>query len=223
MKNGMTYMIIALALASMILPFADAQLYPIKGGIVVPPESNDWDTIYFYADNDSICEIKGNGQNLEVSRAYGVKNFFKNVYFATVNIKNSPDYDKSLPWAGPRLAIVNPSNLLERYEIRLYPVTDTLQVNYVDRTGRTGDMSYDEEHTISEVLVSTDCSIEPNHNYYTVIMKNGNKWKAFMTGGSRPTCFVTWEDDRIQNHKMVIGIQSAGKYIVSKFHKVFAI
>lgn len=186
--------------------------------------SSVWEEVYEYEDEYSSggAEVIEDGsQVLEVERAYLWHNSMSKMFSAKIKVvESSNDFD----WYGSRMALVNPNNNLERYEIRLYPNVNKLQVNYVDRTGRTGIMSQDEMITTSEVLSSTDCNIEIGKWYYVLVMKNGNdKWKAMLFSWNRPTCQIQWQDDRIETDQPAIGIQSAGKYVTTRFDEVFAI
>jgi len=206
--------IIAIALLSSIV-CAD-------GGTFQP----SWDVIYQYSDNYSIGDIDyldNNQGTIEVTRTYAHRNSFKHVFFGRVKITQSSEkYD----WYGARLAIINPENLLERYEIRLYPNTNKLQVNYVDRTNRTGDYLYDLENnmTVSEIITSSDCNINIDKWNHVIVMKQGEgKWRTILISSRNPTCFVEWRDDRITGNEMIVGIQSAGKYIITQFEKMVSI
>jgi asparagine N-glycosylation enzyme membrane subunit Stt3 len=180
-----------------------------------------WDTGYSYSDDFSeggAEVIRDGSQVLEVNRAYLWHNTFSRLFLSRIKItQSSNDYE----WYGSRVALVNRNNPLEKYEIRLYPNTNRLQVNYVDRTNRTGVMSEDNENTISEILDSTDCNINLNKWYYVFVVRKGTKWKAYLFNWMRPTCKVTWEDNRITG-RPAIGIQSAGKYVTSRFDNIFS-
>ena len=183
-----------------------------------------WEEVYSYEDEFSSggAEVVEDGsQVLEVSRAYLWHNTMNRLFAGKMKVvESSDDFD----WYGSRLSLVNQDNPLERYEVRLYPNTNKFQVNYVDRTGRTGIMSQDELITTSEILDSSECNIEADKWYYVLIMKNGpDKWKAMLFSWNRPTCHVEWQDDRIETNRPAIGIQSAGKFVTTNFDEIFAI
>ncbi|KCZ71691.1 hypothetical protein ANME2D_02428 [Candidatus Methanoperedens nitroreducens] len=198
---------------------------PVALGQSPPANNYAWNEIYQYSDNYStgyIDYLDNDRGTIEVSRTYAIRNNFQRIFFGKVKItQSSGEYD----WYGPRLAIVNPENLLERYEIRLYPNTNKLQVNYVDRTNRTGDYFYDLENnlTVSEIITSSDCNIDINKWDHVLVMKRGEKWRALLISPRNPTCFVEWSDDRITGSVMSVGIQSAGKYIISQFERTISI
>lgn len=182
-----------------------------------------WEVIYSYSDDYSTGGIKymdPKGECVEVARTYASRNPFSTIFLGKIKIVQ---LDNRQNWYGPRIAIINPENNMQRYEIRLYPNTDKLQVNYVDRTNRTGEYYSDKWRTVSEVITTSNCEIRSDVWYHMIIMRNGDGWNAMLVGGGKPTCFVQWTDDRIEGKDMVIGIQSAGKYVVSQFNKILAI
>ncbi len=182
---------------------------------------SDWKVMYNYTDNESSGGIKENEQNgFEVFRAYAVKNPIKRFYMAKFKIVEKTDFEKSADWAGPRLSLANPDNLLERYEVRFLPIVNKLQVNYVDRTGRTGDVEIDDKDTLSRVIASTDCKIDTDRNYLAIITKNKDKYRVTVFSSKNPTCFLKWKDDTINTDKLNLAIQSAGKYVISNFDKI---
>ncbi len=189
---------------------------------------SQWNSIYYYTDYEKPAYTQYLPDDIvEVQRMYLWKDLFENLYSAKVQIKdldvNMYETTEAREWTSPRLAIANPDNDLERYELRFYPETDKLQVNYVDRTGRTGDWKVDKEFTVSEILSSVDCTINEQEWYYAVMTHNGDDWKAVVMSGDYPTCIVRWSDDRINSEEFVVGVQSAGKYIVSNFQRVVTI
>lgn len=186
--------------------------------------SSVWEEVYHYEDGYSTggAEVVSDGsQVLEVSRSYLWHNTFNKVFFSKMKVvSSSGDYE----WYGSRIALVNPNNPLERYELRLYPHKDKVQINYVDRTNRTGNMEEDLTGTTSEIVVSEDCNIEVGKWYYTLLMRSGNKkWKAMVFSWNRPTCYLSWKDKEIGVKNPAIGIQSAGKYVTTRFDEIFAI
>lgn len=189
---------------------------------------SQWSSIYYYTDEEEPAYTTYLPDDMiEVQRMYLWKDTFESLYSAKVRIKDLDadmyETNEAREWTSPRLAIANPDNDLERYELRFYPELDKLQVNYVDRTGRTGDWNVDKEFTISEVLSSVDCEIEEKEWYYTVITYDDAEWKAVVMSGQHPTCLINWEDDRIESDEYIVGVQSAGKYIVSRFQRVVTI
>jgi len=186
--------------------------------------SSVWEEMYHYEDDYSVGGneiIEDGSQVLEVSRSYLWHNSLNKIFFAKMKVvESSGDYQ----WYGSRLALVNPKNPLERYELRLYPHQDKIQVNYVDRTGRTGSMTEDLEVTTSEIIASADCDIDIGKWYYVLIMRsNEDNWKTMVFSWNKPTCILRWNDDRIDAEKPAIGIQSAGKYVITRFDELFAI
>jgi hypothetical protein len=175
--------------------------------------SSVWDLVYNYEDAYSTggAEVIEDGsQVLEVSRAYLWHDSFSRFFFGKMKVfEASEDY----LWYGSRLALVNPENAMERYEVRLYPNTDRVFVKYVDK-----------ENDYSETLAKTECKINLDQWYHTLIMRGqDNKWRAMVFSGNNPTCMVRWQDDRITVENPVVGIQSAGKYVTSRFDEIFAI
>ncbi len=193
---------------------------------VSPVEQDNWASIYYYTDDEVHAKIENLANNkVEIVRTYAWKGSpFKHIYLGKVQIKKFDTYkyitSEAKYWSSPRMTIINPKNELERYELRFMPEKDKLQVNYVDRTGRTGYWNIDKYITTSEVLAQVDCEIEPKEWYYTVISKNNNRWRAIVFSAKHPTCILDWKDDRIKSNKYLVGIQSAGKYIVSRFEDV---
>lgn len=185
----------------------------------------DWEQIYTYVDDTSeIAVTELHGDLVEVKRTYAWRDYFKKLYSANVKIMSYNNSD-NYTWYGSRLGIINPQNTLERYEIRFYPTTENkigkLQVNYVDRTNRTGIESFDEINTISEILQVTDCNIKIGEWYWTSILKQRNgKWKVMVYSVKNPSCIIKFKDKRIESKRYAIGIQSAGKGVVSRFNKV---
>jgi hypothetical protein len=185
----------------------------------------DWNIDYIYSDNYSIGGIEQlDDEIIEISRTYAWRGHFNNIFSGKVKIKQSVSEclhnDEICGWYGSRLAIVNTDNLLERYEIRFYLHQNKIQINYVDRTNRTGNYKYDLNNTISEVIKQTNCNINLNTWYYSTILRNNNKWKVIIMSALNPTCMIEWTDDRILGDTFAIGIQSAGKYVISEFDKV---
>ena len=206
---------IAVALLSAVL---------LTSTVAAVPRYDDMKPIYTYEDEYSTGGFTPLTMDRTIAtRAYGWSWIFNRVAIARVRISDLDTEGEPAEWSSPRLAIINPDNLLERYEVRLYPLQDRLQANYVDRTGRTGDWSIDEDLTHSEVLAGTDCSIEPDRWYYTVVMRMQDKWRVTLLSASSPTCFLSWNDDRITSEPFGIGVQSAGKYLVSEFERVVGI
>ena len=179
----------------------------------------DWTEEYSYSDGYSEGGVKDIGEHAyKAHRIYTVGDVFNKIMIGKVKVVESTD---DYSWYGARIALANPENPLERYEVRFNPESDKLQVNYVDRTNRTGVMSVDDEITVSEVLAFTECDIDENKWYYTTIMRYGHSWKVQVWQKNNPTCFLSWKDDRIESQQYLMGLQSAGKYVVSKFDKVF--
>ena len=185
-------------------------------------ESEDFDEVYSYSDNYSGggFYIDDSSDEIEVSRSYVWKSQFGAIFVGKIKIVSSSENSS---WEGSRLALINPENILERYEIRLLPNEQKIEVRYVDRTNRSGTLSGYDPNTISEVLNFEFSDIEIGEWYYISVFRNGNKFKAQIIRFDRPTIFIGWEDDRITGDELAIGIQSAGKYVVSRFEKIFTI
>jgi len=185
-------------------------------------DSEIYDKVYSYSDDYSGGGffIDGSNKEIEVLRSYVWKSQFGAIFVGKIKVVSSSDnYD----WYGSRLALVNPENILERYEIRLLPNEQRVEVRYVDRTNRSGTSSGYDPNTISEYLDSAPCDIEIGDWYYISVFRKGNKLKTQIIRFDQPTCFIEWEDDRITGEELAIGIQSAGKYVVSRFDKIFTI
>jgi hypothetical protein len=213
MKKRLSLAVALLLFASVAISFAYAQT---------------WQEVYSYSDDYSeggLNEI--NEQRIDLHRTYAVKSQFKRVIVGRVMISKFQDHlfqtEEAKNWASPRIAITSPNNDLRRYEIRFLPELNKVQANYVDRTGRTGVWTADEENTISEILASSDCEIITHKWYYPVITNHGNKWRVTIMSDNQPTCFLEWKDKRVFSARYVLGIQSAGKYLESKFDKIFGV
>ena len=180
-----------------------------------------WEEVYSYSDeySEGGFQIDTDSDEIEVSRAYVWKAEFGTLFNGRIQVVNSND---KYSWYGSRIALVDPSNTLVRYEIRLLPGSDKLEVRYVDRTKRTGTLSGIEPETISEQLTITNCNINTGSWYDVNIINSGNVWKVQLFSLTNPTCFVEWEDDKISAEKYGVGIQSAGKYVTSKFDTLIA-
>jgi hypothetical protein len=201
-------------------PFVDDfERYPLGSDA-----SSVWENVYHYEDEYSrggAVVVQDDSQALEVSRSYLWRNAMGRIFFSKIKVtETSNEFD----WYGSRLAFANPDNHLERYEVRLNPNVNTFQVNYVDRTGRTGIMSVDELVTTSEVLDSTNCNIGTGRWHYVMVMKSRNdNWNAMLFSWNRPTCHISWQDSRIEAQNPAIGIQSAGKYVTTRFDDIFVV
>lgn len=180
-----------------------------------------WEEVYSYSDEYSEGGFTIDTQNneIEVSRAYAWKAEFGTLFNGIIQVVSSND---KYSWYGSRLALVNPDNTLERYEVRLLPGEDKLEVRYVDRTNRTGTLSGIDTETISEQLAVTNCNIDTGLWYDINIINLDSVWKAQLLSLTNPTCFVEWEDSRISADKYGLGIQSAGKYVTSRFDAIIA-
>jgi len=185
-------------------------------------ESEDFDEVYSYSDNYSGggFYIDDSSDEIEVSRSYVWKSQFGAIFVGKIKIVSSSENSS---WEGSRLALINPENILERYEIRLLPNEQKIEVRYVDRTNRSGTLSGYDPDTTSKYLDSALCNIEVGEWYYISVFRNGNKLKAQIVKFDKPTCFVEWEDNKITGDELAIGIQSAGKYVVSRFDKIFTL
>jgi len=192
---------------------------PYSSSLPIIPK---FEEIYSYSDeySEGGFSIDSNEGYIEVSRAYVWKAEFGRLFNGKIQVVSSND---EYSWYGSRLALVDLENLLIRYEIRLLPSENKLEVRYVDRTNRSGTMGGTDLNTISEQLTVTDCNIEIGTWYDINIIKNDDLWKAQLLSLTNPTCFVEWEDNRITRDEFGIGIQSAGKYVVSRFDKLIAI
>ncbi len=192
-----------------------------------PVFSDEWTEGYSYGDNYStggIFHIAN--ETVQVERAFGWRGTFKRMIVGRVMINEFKDHlfetEEAKNWASPRLAILNPDNEMERYEIRFYPELDKVQVNYVDRTNKVDDL--DVEDPISDIIASEDCDISTDKWYYPIIANNGHKhWRVIIMSDNQPTCFLIWNDDRIISGEYKLGIQSAGKYLKSEFNKIFGV
>jgi hypothetical protein len=215
-RSKKTFML-ALVLCGLLVAAVDATATSV-------PRYDDWKTIYSYSDDYSAGFISRMAVDKTVAaRSYAWSKTFSNVFIGKVTILELDEDKNHAPWTGPRMNIVNPENLLERYEVRMYPLQDTLQVNYVDRSQRTGDWTVDDELTESIVIQSTDCKVLPERTYHMVITNNKDNWRVSLMHPFQPTCFLKWTDDRIQSGVYAAGIQSAGKYLVSEFQHLASI
>ncbi len=193
-----------------------------SSGSSTSTEEVAWEEVYSYSDEYSNGGffIDTENDQIEVSRAYVWRAKFGTIFNGKIQIVESND---KYSWYGSRLAIVDPYNVLVRYEIRLLPSENKLEIRYVDRTNRTGALSGIEPRTISEQLAVASCEIDTGTWYDVNIIRIGNTWKAQLFSLTNPTCFVEWEDNRISADIYGIGIQSAGKYVTSRFDTIIAI
>ncbi len=173
--------------------------------------------IYTYGDGENLIE---ENDQFKILRGYFWKEDLTKGMVGRLQMKG--DYDNnSANWSGARLGIINPENLLERYEIRFYPILDKIQINYVDRTNRTGNWAIDQNTTISQKIISIPYNVQNNREYYVTVVKKGEKWDIEIMDLVSPTLFISFSDDRIQSERFYLGLQSAGRDVESKFNTIF--
>ena len=113
-----------------------------SGGSSGGSSNNDpvllWNPVYKYGDENIIEETK---DSITIKRINIQKFDFKTYFIGKVKIiEVDGNYTKDdLTWLGARLTIANPNNLMEKFEVRLYPEENRFRdkslvaVNYVDR------------------------------------------------------------------------------------------